>query len=415
MNIYPDSKIQTAGGVHFHGIKNTLARRTEPRRATHEAYSFTPYSSSLNLCDQDQTTVKYTQYCHIVAAEILKKALDNGISKTHTFSEKLMASTQKASENGIQDTQQLFSDPKANSYLEVLREMSAVPHDDKYSEIVTNTIWKDTETLQLDLLLGNLLHSKYLKHCVDIIAENTFSKGVKAVEVCFDGISKEIFRMLTSHGVLKASYSVATTDPEQFKHDSEKEKLQDVIKWQPYDNTDNLDRAQIIIANNVLRKHSNVKQTLRHMSELLGEDGFLLVHEVTTNFHVAAPIDGIYCNILPTFDDLNERTCSIYCDVTKWRQMFSEEGFDIIFETSDNLLSSLFLLRRKRSISVEKQTFMDINDSTCSWVEALKSKLKDLNSKPKGENLWLTANTYNSGIVGMMACLWQETGCEKLR
>ena len=411
----PDAGTRKAGGIHLHGIKATLARRTEPKKARHEFFSFIPYSSDITLKSQDPTIVKYAQSCHAIAAEELKRIQNNGFTKTATFSDKVIASSQTSVLSCSQVDNEQFSDTKRNSYLEMMQEISKVPHDDKYSETVSEITEKHREFLDFDLLLGNLLQDKHLRPFIDIISENTFTKTLKTVEVCTDRITKQIYNPLKSQPTLHTVYSVATEDPENFPQDPEKEVLQDIRKWDPSNIPETSDSVQLVIANNVIRKASSVKQTLQAMLNLMGNDGFLLVQEATTNFHIVASADSVFCDTGRSFEDLNDRSCSIYCDLIKWRHIFSENGFDIIHEISDNLLSSLFLLRRKRTNMVEKQTIVDINDMSCNWTETLKSKLKELDSKPKGENLWLKADTCTSGILGIVNCLKREIGGEKLR
>ncbi|KAJ8319449.1 hypothetical protein KUTeg_004540 [Tegillarca granosa] len=93
-----------------------------------------------------------------------------------------------------------------------------------------------------------------------------------------------------------------------------------------------------------------------------------------------------------------------------------EIGFEVIYMRTDGLLSTLFLLRRKLNYSKETQTYLSIDDFGCEWTEELKQKLSECQNKPEGHNLWITstASMYN-GIVGLVNCLRQEPGGDKIR
>ena len=372
--------------------------------------------SSLDPSEQDQDMLKYANRCQVLSRIEFEKTVNNGISKSLIPSDKFITSNQTKTTNVGQDMQESFSDDKANSYLAVLDSMSKLTHSDKYSESVTEILQTEQERFQFDTLLGNLLQEKHMKPCLDIWTEYMKSKTAKIVEICSTSVTESIHGQIATNPFVKSSYCVATKDPTAFETGSETSKVTEVINWEPgKELPDSLQNVHLIVANNVIRKHKNLRISLRAITGMLDETGFAVVHEVTSNFHVAAPGDGIYCNTFPEFDDLNERTCSIYCDLPKWKQLFSDEGLEIVYEVSDTILSSLFLLRKKLRNTVDKQTMIDITDTSCGWVDEVKSKMEEIASKPKGENLWLRADSNISGILGLVNCLRMEEGGEKIR
>jgi fatty acid synthase len=151
---------------------------------------------------------------------------------------------------------------------------------------------------------------------------------------------------------------------------------------------------------------------LCNILEYVEVGGFLLVQEVTKNFHLALPLDGFTND--DVYDDLSSRSCSIYCTDEKWREIFQEEGLEIIYKKSDQFFNTLFLLKKIDNHSAP-QKVINLTDLGCNWVETLKEEILAMQSKPKGDNLWLVADENVNGIMGMVNCLRQESGGDRIR
>ena len=417
-----------AGGVHMLGLHVTTApRRHDYHQPVLESFTFVPYTTSLNPGSLDESLVKYSELCGDCSLKGLQSLLtkhgSNGLKNKQQI-ETLVSAAVADQKNMVSDAQnglesKLLNDidlahEKHHGCLEVLKSVFDVDYCENFTDVVDNVVKSKSEMLKSDMLLGHLHKTDNLKPCLDIVVENTLSKNLKVLEVDNTGMVDVAGPLLDSHPLLNVSYMVATTDTDTATQLAETDGVSDVVKWKPCDVLPgNFKKTHLVIANNITRKQVNIRQSLLSMADCVDDGGFLLVQEVTKNFHVALPLDGLCfeweCN------DMNERTSGIYCDACKWRQIFSELGLEVIYEVSDNIYSSVFLLKKQTHSSLEIQTVLDVSSTDCDWVEELKSKMSECQSKSKGENLWLKADGHASGIMGMVNCLRQEPGGDKIR
>ena len=410
-----DTREYFCGGVLFRQPTSYIARRTEPKPGLLEYASFLPYTTSVRLDQEDKCLIKYAEQCEAIAASVWRKVLDKAFCRTLQLNKMLTVSKESYALKHVEDVQESLSDPKSKSCLNVLRRLSEITEDIEYSQAIAAVQIIENSNLESDMLLDNLKQSSILKPCFDILSQNIETKELKTVEICRSGTGR-IYDNLKSNVPQMFTYCIATPDVKAFTDSLEDNDSLEVVEWTlGQQSQENLNNAHLVIANNVIRKHPNIRRAITSMKEILSEDGFILVHEVTTNFHIAAPLDGLYSESVPAFEDLNERNWSIYCDENKWANLFKEEDLEVIYRVSDNLLSSIFLLRRASTNVVENQSVIDVNDLNCVWVDALKLKVENVASKPKGENLWIRADNKISGIIGMVNCLRREPGGERIR
>lgn len=59
-------------------------------------------------------------------------------------------------------------------------------------------------------------------------------------------------------------------------------------------------------------------------------------------------------------------------------------------------------------------TILTVDSLDYNWVESLKQQLEECQSQPN-KKIWLLAKTPCNGVVGMLNCLRQETGGNRLR
>ena len=422
IKVYVDNDCGTcvAGGVQILGLHVTTApRRHDYHHPVLESFKFVPYTSD-DAVSQDKELVEYSELCADCSLKGLQDLLNqhgsNGL-KNKTHIETLVSAALTDQKSRIPkppaDIEHVETD-KHHSCLGVLKEIFETEYNEQFTENIDHIVQGKGEELRSDCLLGNVHKAEIMKPCLDIVVENVLSKKLKVLEVGNTGMLDTTHHLLDSNPLLNISYTIATTDSDSSDVIKENEAIDDVIKWKPCDKIPaNLKKVHLVIANNIIRKQVNLRESLSSIADCVEEGGFLLVQEVTLNFHLAMPLDGLCYEW--TCEDLNDRVCGIYCDASKWRKIFSNEGFEIIYEFSDNILTTLFLLRRKMQCSPEMQTLLDVTDCSCDWVDDLKSKMTECQSKPKGENLWLRANDNISGIMGMVNCLRQEPGGDRLR
>ena len=311
-----------------------------------------------------------------------------------------------------------FLDPKQHSFLGKLREMAELSKSVNSVHPAMQMVEKDAMDLNSDVLLSNLQRVEFLKPCFDIVCSNVSSKNIRCLELGKAGLSKKCQELLPPF--LSMTKCAATVDDELVEQMTETAPDIEIINWKPVDKVpESLVGFNLVVCDNVLRKQANLRTALKGVSDVLNEGGFVLIQEVTSDFQMANLLDALDNtdnNITTHNADREERSQGIYCDTVKWRKLFSESGFELICEVTDVMLMSLFLLRKRNTSGVERQTFLELTKGdTFDWLSQLKTKVEDVSSRPKGENLWLISDDSCSGILGMVNCLRNEPGGDKLR
>lgn len=263
-----------------------------------------------------------------------------------------------------------------------------------------------------DRLMTNLLQPRSLNPCLDLVLENNTTGSVRVLE--FSSSEVDITDKVIQHYNTRPEYvsyvkvngtatNKSTNGSPDVKH----------IQWDIEENApENLVDFDLLVANNYLHRQRNISKCLKTMSKCLKDDGFLVVHEVTSNHHLHLAVEGLSSE-LPVVAETRSVAC--YCNEEKWQEFFEKENFETILKKSDGLLSTMFLLRKKSTNEVGKQTVMKISQNITDSVEALKKNLKEVTTKPLGENLWLLSHDNLSGLIGMVNCLRKEPGGEKIR
>lgn len=348
----------------------------------------------------------YADLCSHRAYTGLSYLLDQHGNNGLKSKDQILAAVQSADKSQVN----AISDSKVEpaGYLGVLQKIFGLAYTDGFTEDVYKTVQNSAKAIKSDALLNHLFQPEIFKPCLDLIVENIPTINLKVLEVNDTGVLDHSSHLFGTHPLLQPMYTLASVDtPTDVGHGI------DTVKWSLADKpSSSMKKCHLVIVNNVLHKQSNISKGLSNALACLEDGGFLLVHEQTKNFHLALPLDMLG-EVVSSVED--SRSCGIYCTDEKWREIFSNEGLEIVYERSDAFMSSMYLLKKCSDQVVEKQRMLNVTNLECVWVEELKSEIALLQSRPKGENLWLLANTNLSGIMGMVNCLRQELGGERIR
>ena len=366
--------IRRAGGVHYQNVGATYARRLEQKATDCESYRFIPNYRQGGIDFKDDFLIEYARKCQSLSSDLQMANHKNGLNNMLTayHGESQNSSQRVCIKMECQDEER-FSDPKLHSFLKLLRNLKEITAEANFVELARELYEKSSKDLEDDILLTNLLQVKTLKPCLDMVWENVVPKDVKIIELFKLGMLQKLPGLPpTFPSITKA---VGSLDPAVVDKLVEEGTDIEVLDWEPGNTVSaGLENFALVVADNVLHLQKNIRSTLKCILNSLRDGCFFLVHEVTSNFHIAALLDGVSGKRLKDFCDLNERTSTIYCDTAKWKTIFKEEGLEVICEVSDNLLSSLFLLRKQTVETLEKQTFLDLTGVTFDWVDLLKDK-----------------------------------------
>ncbi|GFO07685.1 fatty acid synthase [Plakobranchus ocellatus] len=109
-----------------------------------------------------------------------------------------------------------------------------------------------------------------------------------------------------------------------------------------------------------------------------------------------------------------DRILGRYYSETQWRKFFQRHGLLEVIHRSDDLLSSVFLLKKRVEI-VTSPIIVCMDDLQCSWLEEVKAKYAELEHAPEDARLWLVGTSDCNGMLGFYNCLRLEPGSERVR
>uniref|UniRef100_A0A0B7B942 Enoyl reductase (ER) domain-containing protein n=1 Tax=Arion vulgaris TaxID=1028688 RepID=A0A0B7B942_9EUPU len=178
-------------------------------------------------------------------------------------------------------------------------------------------------------------------------------------------------------------------------------------------------QVHLLVLKNVLHKQADVDTSFQTVSEMVSPNGFILVEEVTKNFPLCLALEALVEKLSGEEEKSAKssnvcRVCGCYLTEGSWVEVFSRHNYEVVYRRSDNLLSTIFLLRKKVQSTIPPIIF-PINELECTWLEDLKTQMKELEKAPEDARLWLVAEQATNGIVGFFNCLRLEAGGEKVR
>ena len=407
-----------AGGVEIHGLHATVAPRRQGQQTppTLEEFHFVPYKES-----EVYSNTGLRQYSRIVQAYIQKSVnalLADGTSKFHNA---------EIFKNVLQDEETVFelNDEEIQSYLDapgcglirVLKSIFEPAAEEDFVEHVKKMLAENKQELVSDQLLSALLCERTLKTSLDVALENSTSlTKMKVVEI---GASEghmfpKVIKYLNSQPMLSIALT-ATGDQLNSIDQALAEGLG--VETMPWDLGNvpptQICGADIVVANGVLHREADVAEALANIYQVLKDDGFLVLHEMTQNFSIPLALHGF----TQDFSSHAGRPTGP-CDEATWCNLLQSAHFEVVAQKSDGLLSTLFLCR-KRSLQSEPPvaTLLNVSDlKEFAWVPDVKASLLKHQDAPADHTLWLVVDgAPESGIVGMVNCLKQEPGGNRLR
>ncbi|RUS69002.1 hypothetical protein EGW08_023234 [Elysia chlorotica] len=282
------------------------------------------------------------------------------------------------------------------------------------SEKINSFLVECKDMFYSDQLLASLHTTDILKPCIDIVAENINTETMVALEV--GGVQNAIYHRLMSISASMPSkpivYKVAHTGLSAEFPETVSIVTQDQLKQESSLQDQSVD---LLILNHVLHKQENLDTCLDTYSKLLKEGGFLLVKEVTGNFALCLAVEAL--SETEEFPRTRgDRIFGRYLQGSAWSKLFSLHGFDIIYERTDGVFATLYLLRKRvLQSSIANPMIFKMNELHYPWLENLSAKMRKMEASPKDAKLWLLAKKETSGILGFLKCLRGEPGGDKVR
>ncbi|XP_032822786.2 fatty acid synthase [Petromyzon marinus] len=399
-----------AGGVEILGLHATQAPRRQQQQAPPvlEEFHFVPYDQQGLLADAGRhaSLHAYSRSCTECLREVVAKfrshgikfpvsGLDDAVIGSGADAEEPPLDSEKESERGL---------------LSVLRTLRDLSHNGSFLGEVTATMARERGRLSHDALLSALLDSPVLKNCLDVVLENSTSKRLKITEV-LSGEGKlyaRVVPLLNTHPMVQLDYVATDAAPEALA--AAKEQLDELgattAQWDPAQSGSPAPGADLLVCDLAGRSlgAAAAGDSLGNMAGALKEGGFLLLHAVCAGAPLGDAV-GLLTGRIP-----DQRTTLTRAE---WEAALKAASLTLVSKKTSFFGSAIFLARKTSAGKAAAAALaLSVDDLAYGWVEQLKDELLAESEGP----VFLTSTACaHSGIVGMVNCLRQEPGGQRIR
>ena len=389
-------------GLEIRGLKaNIAARRVGAQTPSLEKYVFVPNHEECALSQTDKHNIdEYVNVCATLAAKILTSA--GKADKANA----VLNGSKGATADVVSKYLELPSEDQV--LLSALKELteSAKITASNLQENVSRVLQKYSADFSKDVLNNTYTRERFLRPLIDLVCENS-RKSVSVLEInpTSSLLVNEVIGYVLQCGS-GVSYTVAHPSPAEVAPVGEDVNL---VEWNkqklPVDaNTADLVVYKDISTNiNTVTNGLNLQTTLESIKAAVKDNGFIIT---IVRDRVTGPESLLYGH--------PETVSSKRVDeiVSKAQKL----GLILIAKKSDGITSTSLLFRKPIEKPVSSQAVIPISINNFKWVEDIKSTIEEHQSKADGENVWLVAQDGSAnGVVGLVTCLRQEPGGDKVR
>lgn len=406
MKVIVDEELNTcvAGGVEILGLHATVAPRRQQTQAAPvlEQFQFVPYSDRL------PANVELRQYADVCCSH----------------AKQLLQTLSQANPNGALDQCMKTCNPPSQNAevdgvaLQLLKEMVVLSKGIDFSKNAQNLMDSRAEDLRRDELLSALMSPKALKTVVDVVLEN-YSRGpghLKVIEYGSQRVFERVVPMMSTQPMLYLDYAVTGHGLERVPAERLQEMDVRSVPWTLEKAVPNgLGNADLLVLSHVLNNQKDLTEALKAFKTLVRPDGFLLVQEPTQHFCLPLALSTLAGDCADVAD-LPIRSCGPYCDAETWVKVFAEAGLEVVAQKDDQLLNTMFLCRvvPEGFTWPQQETVISVDDLSYQWVEEVKAAMAC--TAGEGQRIWVRSETRaHNGVVGMVNCLRQEDGGQRIR
>nr|XP_054923973.1 fatty acid synthase-like [Dermacentor andersoni] len=400
--------VRRSGGAEVEGVKfNSVQRRPTLQMPIVEGYHFVPYLDNETASrDRENSLREYADVCSCISERVLEK-----IEEQQRQSNKTLHKCISVPEEVINWYVENIASNQ--SLLQLL--VNAHKEGDAAESLpskLKSALLSSMNALEQDMLNTSLLEEDPLRYVLDVVLENTSSKKFCMLEFADKGRSvaamgPRLSALLSTYDVhLKTEYTVARLIPNNL----EKEQIAEdraVAAWDHplVSGSEKLPKADLVIAFcGTMSALVDVESLAEKAHSQCEEHGFfILCHrtELTAAEALLSQVSGVLFRVYSEKETTQALTAC---------------GFWLVARKSNNL--STLLLFRKVTLNVDttKQVVVKVQNTSFRWVQSLREKVVEHDSKPSGENIWLLAeDAGNSGIMGLTNCLRKETSGRHIR
>ncbi|KAI8777124.1 fatty acid synthase [Biomphalaria glabrata] len=389
-------------GVRLSELKVYELTQTSPVNSSMDITTFIPYTETPEGMF-DESLRSYSEDCLGYILHQLKNVSHTLLSRW--FSRKVVEelSNAKSHKTSASLDHYLHSeDCVLAPYLKNVFTCCRDKNETKMAEIFTEL----ETTLFKDRLFSSMNADQILKPCLDIIMDNlnVYSMSIFEIDGRRTRVFPRIINLLKHEPKCAFSYSIGAA---RVIHDKEAAELgvQEVI-WDFGSNNSvvKTNSCHLVIARNALHKQKDPKEALLQAKDLVFQEGFLLVEEITDAFPLGYMIDGFKSK----FEDaqVTGRHLGVFLDDKQWQDLFKSCNLELIYKKANNIMSTIYLLR-KMTPNIQRPILITMEHTSMTWLNQLKSALQEIEQSAEGTKIWLVASD-QSGVSGFMKSLKSE-------
>ncbi|KAM3842210.1 fatty acid synthase-like, partial [Diretmus argenteus] len=386
-----------AGGVQICGLHATVAPRRQQQQSppTLEEFVFVPYAETDCL----------------MANEKLAEQLRLCKGLIHRLQHKLAPQGVKLAIPGLQgvsDCPLPSPEPSEPGLVRLLALLCGLELNGNLRSELEQTVEKERVCLLQDGLLQGLLDGPALRHCLDTAMENTSPGKIKVLEAfANDGqLFSRAVALLSIQPMLQLDYTATAASPDLLApHQATLEELGVTSsQWDPLIGPAAGGGADLVVCNHAWGPLGTEAGLLvANLASGAKEGGFVLLHTL---------LKGETLGEMVAFLSSTSQSSSSQPGLltqAEWETVFSEASLGVVAVKKSFYGSALFLCRRR--LPSKQPIFLPVDSTDYQWVEKLKAALAETSDSP----VWLTASQEHCGVVGMVNCLRQEPGGNRIR
>uniref|UniRef100_A0A8R1DF59 Fatty acid synthase n=1 Tax=Caenorhabditis japonica TaxID=281687 RepID=A0A8R1DF59_CAEJA len=411
-----------AGGVECCDLAaHSVARRIQcSGQLYHEKVHFVPHFDKNAFQEFPQTGQALVEYTAAV-----KKTLTTGFAswkkagllqklKNGALLEKVLAALQATKIAAVSEEaiQKYLNDGKC-TVLPHFVELFKLTDSEDFEEQVISKIKSVRGIFELDRLwAGAIIYDRVIKSLQDICIENSAGHHVKMASI--DLVSTDQIRHCieanSSHPLLEVDYFCVGANVDHLDEGTLEilgAKKQKIVLDENFTGNGEIKNMDYVVLDKVLNKKSNPAAFLEACKNLIRDDGFLLVVEVTSEYEIAFAIEALLGNEM-TGDAA--RKYNQFFSNDELLEMFKTAGFKLCnYQSDPALMTTAYVIRREPS-APRNPTFIDVDDiNEFTWIEPLQQAVEARLNEPDSETIWLASNKCrNNGVVGLALCFVEE-------
>ncbi|CAF94659.1 unnamed protein product, partial [Tetraodon nigroviridis] len=386
-----------AGGVQISGLHATVAPRRQQLQSppTLEEFAFVPNVDTQCLRNNGKLA-EQLRVCRGLISRLQQKLAPHGV---------------KLSIPGVEGAADI-SPPELTEpgLVRLLSLLCGLELNGNLQSELQQMVEKEKACLLQDTLLRGLLDSPALRHCLDTSLENSTPGKIKIIEaLSSEGqLFSRAVTLLNIQPMLQLDYTATATNKDLLTpHQTVLEELAvRTAQWDPLAAplpAGVAGEADLVMCNHAWGSLSTDPRLLmKNLASGARPGGFVLFHTLLKGETIGETVGFLSS----TEKDRNQQGLLTQAE---WEKVFSEVSFHVVSVKKSFYGSVLFLCRCQ---SVTKQpSFLPVDSSDYKWVETL----KEMMAEPSDSTLWLTASRAHCGVVGMVNCLRQEPGGNRIR